>query len=278
MTVDTPSGGVMTYDEGEGTPLLFVHGYCGNHGDWSAVAARSVAGGRRVIAIDLPGHGASSLRRLVVSVDDLGTVIERVLVALDLSEVTLAGHSLGSMAVLRLAERDGAPFKERVAALGLISCSPTPWRPPEMATVLMGSHPLARPVLHSRSLGHAALRATAFASGAESDAVEHIRQTWRRASYPTRWAYAVCALASPVVAHGIERVALPTAIITGTADRLTPPDRAEALARRLPEAALHLVEDAGHAVLVERPDAVADALLEVGDTAARRSAAHASLG
>jgi 3-oxoadipate enol-lactonase len=269
---------VAVFEGGEGPAVLLVHGYCGSHDDWADVAARLIDAGRHVVTLDLPGHGASGLIRPVVTVDDIATVVEQVLVTLDLRDVALVGHSLGSMGVLRLAETGREPYRERVGALGLISCSPSPWRPPEVATVLIGSHPLARPVLHSRSLGHAALRATAFAADADEVAVELIRQSWRQTPYLTRWAYAAGTVTSPLVAHGIERVDLPTVVVTGASDRLTPPDRAELLARRLPDATLRLVEGAGHAVLVERPAEVTDAILEVGDTAARRSAAHASLG
>jgi 3-oxoadipate enol-lactonase len=127
---------VAVFEGGEGPAVLLVHGYCGSHDDWADVAARLIDAGRHVVTLDLPGHGASGLIRPVVTVDDIATVVEQVLVTLDLRDVALVGHSLGSMGVLRLAETGREPYRERVGALGLISCSPSPWRPPEVATVL----------------------------------------------------------------------------------------------------------------------------------------------
>jgi 3-oxoadipate enol-lactonase len=214
-----------------------------------------------VVRVDLPGHGASSLSTYVATGADIAEVIRAVLQELDLTDVVLAGHSLGGIGALRLAVDDGEAARDRLAALVLVSTSAQPFRLAEVSTIAMGSHPLARPVLAVPALGRAALRATCFAPHAEVDAVEHVRQVWLTTPYRTRWAYAAGGGHEMTLAAGLHRVALPTVAITGAADSRTPVGRARHLAEAIPQARLEVVEGAGHAILVERPDAVADAIL-----------------
>jgi pimeloyl-ACP methyl ester carboxylesterase len=57
-------------------------------------------------------------------------------------------------------------------------------------------------------------------------------------------------------------IACPTLIVVGDADALTPPDRAEEMARAIPDARLVVVPDCGHLSTLEQPLAVTDALQE----------------
>jgi pimeloyl-ACP methyl ester carboxylesterase len=56
---------------------------------------------------------------------------------------------------------------------------------------------------------------------------------------------------------------VPTAVLVGERDRLTPPACALSITRALPGAALTVCPDAGHMLMLERPDVVTDALLDV---------------
>ncbi len=56
---------------------------------------------------------------------------------------------------------------------------------------------------------------------------------------------------------------IPTLVLAGTKDLLTPPGHSEAIARALPDAELVLVENAGHLVMLERPELVDRRLAEL---------------
>ncbi len=56
------------------------------------------------------------------------------------------------------------------------------------------------------------------------------------------------------------RIAVPTAVIVGEHDAITPPSSAEAMVEQVAGATLHVVEGAGHMAPMESPDAVADVL------------------
>jgi pimeloyl-ACP methyl ester carboxylesterase len=64
------------------------------------------------------------------------------------------------------------------------------------------------------------------------------------------------------VMAALPEIKVPTLVITGTADRLTPVKYARYLAKHIPDARLVTVEGAGHMVMLERPEQVADAVRE----------------
>jgi pimeloyl-ACP methyl ester carboxylesterase len=66
---------------------------------------------------------------------------------------------------------------------------------------------------------------------------------------------------------GLASIGLPTTVLVGTKDRLTPPRMARILAEGIPGAELVVLRDAGHMLPLEEPVAVADAI-----------AAHTTIG
>lgn len=99
-----------------GLPILLIHGFGGDLNSWMFLQPL-LARTHRVIAYDLPGHGASSKS---VSAGDLGMFRETqnaLLLALDLSRVHLVGHSLGGAIALSAALH----IPEHVASLTLIA-------------------------------------------------------------------------------------------------------------------------------------------------------------
>lgn len=120
-SITTVDGLTVTYREagrGEGTPLLLVHGFTGSKEDFDAVLP-ALAEERRVIAVDLPGHGGST------GGDDpagygLSTSaawLLRFADAVYLDEFHLLGHSMGGLVV----QRTAALASQRLRSLVLMS-------------------------------------------------------------------------------------------------------------------------------------------------------------
>lgn len=104
-------------DMGEGgTPLVLVHGFGGDLNNW-LFNQPVLAGERRVIALDLPGHGESGKALASGDLDELSGSVLALLDRLDIERAHLAGHSMGGAVCLNLARL--AP--ERVASLTLIA-------------------------------------------------------------------------------------------------------------------------------------------------------------
>ncbi|KZE99557.1 MAG: alpha/beta hydrolase [Rhodococcus sp. (in: high G+C Gram-positive bacteria)] len=84
-------------------PVVLVHGMGGDSGTWDRFASALTAAGRRVVAIDLRGHGRSA-HTTDYSFDAFGRDVAAVLDHLKLTAVDLVGHSLGGYAVTVVAQ------------------------------------------------------------------------------------------------------------------------------------------------------------------------------
>lgn len=107
----------VTYtDEGEGPPLVLVHGVPGSVRDFRHLAAH--LRGLRVLRIDLPGFGGTARGdRVAWTPADRADLVAAWMDALGAPRAVVAGHSMGGAVAVALAERHPA----RVAGLGLIA-------------------------------------------------------------------------------------------------------------------------------------------------------------
>jgi pimeloyl-ACP methyl ester carboxylesterase len=117
-------------DEGAGDPaLLFVHGYsCDSH-DWSWQLPHFTRD-HRVIAVDLRGHGRSSVPDHGYQSTDFAADLDALLAHLGVDRVVAVGHSLGGVIVSALA----VEFADRVA--GLVAVDPAYLLPDESGPML----------------------------------------------------------------------------------------------------------------------------------------------
>lgn len=98
-----------------GTPLVLIHGFGGDLNNW-LFNHPALAVNRRVIALDLPGHGESGKTLRSGDLDELSNSVLALLDHLEIGKAHLAGHSMGGAVSLNIARL--AP--QRVASLILI--------------------------------------------------------------------------------------------------------------------------------------------------------------
>jgi pimeloyl-ACP methyl ester carboxylesterase len=116
VTMQTSLATVSYTDDGTGPPVLLLHAALHDRTDFAPVAAQ-LANGRRVIAVDWPGHGTSSLPATPLGAVEFGDLIVEFADQLDLRNLVVVGNSVGGYAACRLAlERP-----ERVAGVVLIN-------------------------------------------------------------------------------------------------------------------------------------------------------------
>ncbi len=85
----------LHWDElGSGRPLVLLHGLCDSLRTWFLVAP-TLARSRRVLMLDLAGHGESSRPDASYTLDWHANVVDAWLEMLGLDEVDLVGHSYG---------------------------------------------------------------------------------------------------------------------------------------------------------------------------------------
>jgi pyruvate dehydrogenase E2 component (dihydrolipoamide acetyltransferase) len=101
---------------GEGSTVVLIHGFGGDLDNW-LFNLDSLAESNEVIALDLPGHGQSSLTVAEPSVDGLASFVWSFLDVIGVDSAALIGHSMGGAVVARMAGQQ----PERVAGLVLIA-------------------------------------------------------------------------------------------------------------------------------------------------------------
>ena len=93
-------------ERGEGRKLLLVHGLGGSWQSWSTILD-ALSASRTVIAIDLPGHGATPVERDSGTFGGLVGSVERYIADNGLTGIDVVGSSMGARLVLELARRGG---------------------------------------------------------------------------------------------------------------------------------------------------------------------------
>ncbi len=217
-------------------PLVLLHGSGGSHMAWPLEIRR--LRGRRVIALDLPGHGRSA-GASCQSLEALTACLKDFLLACGLRRVLLAGHSLGAMLALEYA----CANPKHAQGLILLACGSRFDLPPILFDDLL------RPNHNERFIEH--FNALAFDPACA--------QTERRAILePLKKVRASTLLLDLGICHdyrlasNLDDVSCPAAIINGASDRITTPSTARQLASALPQAALSILPQCGHMLIYEK--------------------------
>jgi pimeloyl-ACP methyl ester carboxylesterase len=265
---DEPAGGGRDHrgaagreEAGEGEPLVLIHGVGTSRAIWGPVLPR-LAATRRVIAVDLPGFGASPpLGRGF----DLDAVADRVAELAGVSRFDLVGHSLGgAVAVALAARRPGA-----VRRLVLVAPAGLAPRPARLAAVLGAAAAPASEV--RRRLGrpfadHASARWAMFATTVHDPARLHpdaARLLLDASASATRVAEGIREAVAADLRGALAAAPMPLGLVWGEADRVVAYGGLAALRRLRPDAEVVTLPRTGHVPQVERPAAFTAALERV---------------
>lgn len=250
---------------GDGPLVVLIHGWVNHRGVWGPVAGRLVDQGFRVARYDQRGHGASELGDDEPTVEVLGDDLGHVLDELDAVGAVVGGHSMGGMAIQAHLGRHGSRPRVRAAALVATSSRARRVLPAGLAARAMASK------LVDRSLGHPergvhGVRG-AFGDGPVLGHLEVCRDMVVDTEPLTRAGF-VKAMATMDLQGHASRIDVPTAVLAGTRDRLTPLRESVHLATLVRGADLRVFPGSGHMLPLECPDAVAEAIVEVSARAA----------
>jgi pimeloyl-ACP methyl ester carboxylesterase len=255
--------------------VVLAHGWTEQLTYWGPVIKRLRAHGLRVVAYDLRGHGRSrpaadgdySLERFG---EDLDAVLAAAGAGDDHEPATVAGHSLGAMSIAAWAEHHDPRARARAAAMvntglgdlvsghlllpQLVRFLNHPWA----SRAVLGSHAPVPPF--STPLQQAMIRYTAFGPNASMGDVAFYERMLIDTPPDVRAAVGV-ALTSMDLWHAVASITVPTLVISGANDRLTPPAHAQKITEALPyPAGLLELADTGHMSPLERPREVSEAL------------------
>jgi pimeloyl-ACP methyl ester carboxylesterase len=270
--------------------VVFVHGYTLSMASWTfqrrtLAAELATANGHRpdarLVFYDQRGHGASGRGHSENStIDQLARDLDAVIEArVPRGPVVLVGHSMGGMTIMGLAALRPELFGSKVVAAALISTSSgnladLSFGMPELLTrVRAAVIPVAawtmrrRPALAERTrrmaadIVSAATRSLSFASADVDRALVHYVDAMIAGTPVDVIAEFYPALAGLDETGSLEPLrGIPTLIMSGDKDKMIPKEHSELIAQRLPEAEFVVLPDAGHMVLLEKPDDVSAAL------------------
>ncbi|MGH3620818.1 MAG: alpha/beta fold hydrolase [Sciscionella sp.] len=262
--------------------VVLVHGWTLDHRSWAPIVdrLRTEFGLLRLVRYDHRGHGGSAPAGPVTAsiaqlADDLAEVVGARVPA---GRIVLAGHSMGGMTVMALAERYPELVASRIAGVVLVGTSSC-----EMDRVTLGLPGLfgrgaargeqmlgewlarlRRPMLLKRSaLLRPFVRWLVFGRGAHRTDVAEVAAQIGQA-HPV----SMSCFRDSIGTHD-RRVALavlrgrPVVVVVGDRDRLCPLRHARVIADALPEASLVVYPGAGHMLTYERPDEVSAEIARV---------------
>jgi pimeloyl-ACP methyl ester carboxylesterase len=262
----------------EATTVVLAHGWTEMLGFWTYVIGRLSDDGLRIVAYDLRGHGQSEpAAEHDYAMPRFGQDLEAVLQACvpDGRRAVVAGHSLGAMSIASWAESHDVA--RRVSAAALVNAGvddliaqqvlfPVPaFANAINQTIAVHGFLGARTPLPrvSTPASHAAIRYVAFGPEATPAQVAFYERMLV-ATPPDARASIGIAMSAMDLHDALERLTVPTVVIAGENDRLTPPSHALRIADMLPNLErLIVLPDTGHMAPLERPAEVARALAEL---------------
>ncbi len=217
-------------EAGDGPPLVCFHGAGGLR---LSHAHELLAERHRVIAFEAPGFGNSPVNDRSASMAELARTMASAITALGLERFSLWGISFGGKLALELAVQE----PERLEALVLAA----------PAAIRHGSQPLPpAPQILGLLFAHPERRLDAEPLHPELDAKQ--RELVQRLIGPPRDAELEAAM---------RELHVPTLVLFGTEDRITPPELGRHYREILPDCQFVIVYDAAHAIYDDRPEAFA---------------------
>jgi pimeloyl-ACP methyl ester carboxylesterase len=261
-------------DDGGSATVVLVHGWTERLTLWGPVISALRGAGLRVVAYDLRGHGSSDPGADGdYAIERFGEDLEAVLRAnrSPATETVVAGHSLGGISIAAWAA--GHEVRDRVAGAVLVNTGVDDLiggalvlgeigkrlNPRWLGRALLGSSAPLPPL--STPLQQAAIRHTAFGPTATSAQIAFYERMLLETPASARAASGI-ALSDLHLGAALGRLTVPTLVIAGDRDRLTPLAHSEAIMRALPDpAGLIVLERTAHMSPLERPGEVAEAII-----------------
>ncbi len=224
--------------EGEGVPLLLIHMSLCNLRQW---AQQRVLGSQtKLLLVDLPGHGNSEQLEGEISIPRLANIIAQLVTKLGFEAVVPVGHSLGGAIAIQLA----LDYQQLLKGLILIGTGAKLGVYPEILEGIQD---------HFEEGVELVVSQLGFAKEASPKLIE--------------LATTECLRCEPIIGHTdfvacnafderarIHEISVPTLVVVGDEDQLTPVKWAQYLADKIPKAELKVITHAGHMVMFEQPN------------------------
>jgi pimeloyl-ACP methyl ester carboxylesterase len=221
-------------------PLILIHGAGGNLLTWHPHLRRLK--GETVYALDLPGHGESQgAGRQSIQAYAEDTI--RFMDAENITNAVIMGISMGSAIALTLALH----HPQRIAKIILIGGG-AKMRVAQTILEAAGSANTFESAVET-------INANCFSDHAAPDLIRLSKEHMFNTSPPALHADLLACNQFDLTGQ-VANILTPALILCGTQDKMMPPKFSQSLQAGLPNAQLHLIENAGHMPQLEQPDIV----------------------
>ena len=245
-----PGGLELAYDEaGSGTPLLLVHGWPLDRTMWAGQLG-GLATHARVLAPDLRGFGSSTVRP-PYTIDQYADDLVAFLDALGLASAVVCGLSMGGYAAFSMLRRHGDRIRGLILADTKATADTDEAR--ENRRTLIG-------VIEREGMSALADRQLeAMVGRSTRERRPQLAETVRGMMLSTPAEGAIGALRAmadrPDSTPMLASIDIPTLVVGGAEDTITPPTVLRAMAAEIPGSRVEILERAGHVSALERPAA-----------------------
>ena len=227
--------------------IIFLHCAGADHSIWYLQTRYFAYHGYSILAIDFPGHGRSE-GDFIISIEEMADWIPELIKAAGLEKASLVGHSMGALVALECAAR----FSEIVSSLCLIG-----------SAAKMPVHPL---LLEASLKGD--LLAFDLVTSWEHGPIGHIGNHPVPGMYLLGGAQSLLnsapngALGFDLAAcnnyqngmNAASKIRCPVLCISGSQDKMSSSLEGMKLAKAIPNAKFHIIEDCGHMIMLEKAD------------------------
>jgi pimeloyl-ACP methyl ester carboxylesterase len=236
---------------------VFIHGAQHDHSVWVLQTRYFAHHGFNVLAVDLPGHGRSKGMALS-TVEALAQWLLSMLDATGVRQAMLVGHSMGSLIALEACAQAPA----RVSKLALVGTA----YPMKVSDALLEAarNEEQKAIDMVNIWSHSTVAQKPSHPGPGFYTMGNNRRLMQRISAmnPEKVFYTDFAACNAYTngETAARTVECPTLLLLGKRDMMTPPRATGTLTKAIPHAKVVQIDNCGHALMTEQPDAVLDAL------------------
>lgn len=248
--------GGKAFDAGLPT-VVFLHGAQNDHSVWILQTRYFAHHGYGVLAVDLPGHGRSKGRALT-SIEAMAGWLLRVLDAAGVKQAALIGHSMGSLIALETSLR--AP--KRVVKLALVGTAYPMKVSDTLLSAALNEEQTAIDMVNIWSHSSIAQKPSSpgpgfYVTGGGQRLMQYVSR------HSDEKVFHIDFSACNNYANGeaaAQAVKCPTLFLLGKRDVMTPPKATATLTQAIAHGKTVMLDNCGHALMAEQPDAVLDTL------------------
>lgn len=241
---------ISYHDVGEGTvPVIFLHGFPFNKSMWKS-QMDALKTNYRVIAIDFRGFGQSTDEKSDLSMDLFGLDLIAFMDKLNIPKAVVCGLSMGGYVALNVTQKFPERFKALILCDTQCNADTSEGREKRYATIedINANGPEA----FSENFIKGVFHPNSFIS--KTEIVENLRNVVIGNNQEAITAGLAALAIRSETCSGLKDIRIPTLIICGDEDQLTPVVKSKAMQQQIQGAELKIIEHAGHVSNLEQPE------------------------